>query len=531
MLTADITLSTGVDFQQSFQIGGGAVVTFSGNQLGDITPNGPGTYLYTPHPGAMGTDHFTATYQPYYGGYGGYTPPPVTETIDMNLLLIFGATGDASYQNPDPATQSAYPNINYFVLKDNVLSISAANGVLKNDSIAEYVQYLTAEQIGNGQYGTFAIEASGAFTYTPFSWVFDSPLFTQAGLEDTCQYVAKGNGQTSQPATVTVDLVELYISRNGNDLDANAAMLNVWVGEKVAVSVASRGEFPAVPGIATFEWCIGGTVVDGYTGYSEGDSADSDGPGVAKVIPLSLAEVESPSVDYYWVDEGGHDISVTIETIGQVRSDDAEFLVNRPSVSVSVADSGIRIVTGLDRVELSHEDESFEFTQGITFTRTTTDEMAEQPGSYRWTQIVNYDYVSWVDSNGDWHDDEKPGGVDNSVVYPQQNAVHAWDSPSADFNGTEWSTFFRGFSASMYLMYRHSSADSIWIPINVTDWSFNFVIDKDSNGVWSFHQSPPNPITGETQWSYTLPITNNPAPATPEDTLIFPTWDTTYING
>lgn len=293
--------------------------------------------------------------------------------VTINVYLPFSAVDDASFTYTDTTTGIAYPDVNYFVLKGNTLSMSAEQGVLKNDAAIEFVPYLTAVQQGDGQYGTFAIAASGAFTYTPYSWVFDSPLFTYMGLEDTCQYAAMDpTGHTSGSATVTVDLVELYIMRNGSDVDQNAALLDVWVGEKITVSVGSRGEFPAVPGIATFQWTVASKAVDGYTGYGvalDGEgSEDPDGPGDAKVLPLTADELDNASIDFYWVEGGGRGLSVTATAIGQTASDSASFYVNHPCVEVTVDSSGLRIIeveNGNDIVELSGTNADGTFKPGI----------------------------------------------------------------------------------------------------------------------------------------------------------------------
>lgn len=134
-----VGLVVAVDMPQTFQFGGTYTPTFSGAQKGVVTSIGNGNCLYTPNPGAIGVDGFTATYQPTYGGggYGGYTPPPVSVHYEVTIAFPFGASNDDSYANPDTATNTAYPTINYFVLKDNVLSIPVSKGVLKNDTLAK----------------------------------------------------------------------------------------------------------------------------------------------------------------------------------------------------------------------------------------------------------------------------------------------------------------------------------------------------------------------------------------------------------
>ena len=258
--------------------------------------------------------------------------------VTINVYLPFSAVDDASFTYTDTTTGIAYPDVNYFVLKGNTLSMSAEQGVLKNDAAIEFVPYLTVVQQGDGQYGTIAISASGAFTYTPYSWVFDSPLFTYMGLEDTCQYAAMDPAGNTSTATVIVDLVELYIMRNGSNVDQNAALLNPWIGEKMALSVCSRGEFPAIPGIATFQWTVSGHAVAGYTGYSMWDNeADPDGDGVAKTLPVDASNLSNQSLGFYWYEPGNHSVSVTVNVpvLSETQADFATFNSQAPCVQVT----------------------------------------------------------------------------------------------------------------------------------------------------------------------------------------------------
>ena len=293
----------------------------------------------------------------------------------------------------------------------------------------------------------------------------------------------RSSRRDKENGTVKVDLADIYITRNGANVDTNPAQLNAWVGEKIAVSVGSKGQ---IPGMAKYLWCMSGVAVNGYTGYSENDLADSDTAGVAKVFSLTSGELENGAIDFYWVDGGSHELQVAVTVLGQSKTDSASFTISRPGVTVTAVDSGvIRVIefpNGSDRVELSNE--NFNFTQGIKFSRTNAGVLAENSGAFRWTQIVTDDWAYWVDENGLDHSYQKPIGIDNHVSYVNSTSESAWDSPYSEFDDVNWTTYSRSFSASMYLMYRASSAGSIWVPLNVTDWHFDFVINKAPSGHW-----------------------------------------------
>lgn len=127
-------------YTTDFFINASFPATFSGATKGTVSTLGGGNYRYTPNIAALGTDTFSYSYQPQYGGY---TPPRVTGTIQMNILFApYGASTDEDYTNTDPATNTAYPKINYFALKDNTLNITADKGLLKNDTLSQFVPYL-----------------------------------------------------------------------------------------------------------------------------------------------------------------------------------------------------------------------------------------------------------------------------------------------------------------------------------------------------------------------------------------------------
>lgn len=84
------------------------------------------------------------------------------------------------------------------------------------------------------------------------------------------------------------------------------------------------------------------------------------------------------------------------------------------------------------------------------------------------------------------------------------------DSPSSDFKDS-YDNYSRDFSASMYLMWRHTSTDSIWVPINVTKWGYYFRIVQ-AGGEWGFQTE------------------DDPDDAVSQDTTEFPKWNSIYEN-
>ena len=436
--------------------------TFSGAQKGTVVSLGGGTFRYTPNSNTVGIDHFVATFTVPGMQMMGATMPPMTatRTVDMRIGIPYSPTPDNSYMYQD-STMTQPVSVNYFVLKGNTLSISAANGVLKNDAAPAYQQYLKAYKSSDGQYGTVSVSTNGGFVYTPNPGVFDSSAFGMMGLQDTFTYYVKDPLDVpSGPVTVKVDLAKVEISRNGVNVNTNPAQRSAWVGEKVAVSVAFRGQVGVVPGLISFQWNISGQVVDGYTGYGDsffGESdEDPDTSEVAHDVPLTADELNNSSVDFYWTDKGAKEVSVSVSVVGQTSVASSEFDVRRPAVSVTVTTSGLRIVDN-NRVTFSSPT-----SEGITFVR-SLDALADTLGSYRWTQLITRDNYTWNDSTGS-HTGYKSLGADNYVTYQNANQVIATDSPGSPLPAS-WTATSRDFGASMYLMWRHQSSDSIWIPL------------------------------------------------------------------
>jgi len=112
---------------------------------GELSFNDDGSFSYTPVAGFSGTDSFT--YQADDGN-GGMAAAMVTLTVDR--------------VNQTPVAQ----NDTYTTNEDSSLSVSAAAGVLANDSDPDS-EVLTASLVSGPANGALTLNADGSFTYTP----------------------------------------------------------------------------------------------------------------------------------------------------------------------------------------------------------------------------------------------------------------------------------------------------------------------------------------------------------------------------
>jgi VCBS repeat-containing protein len=144
---------------------------------GTLTPNGDGSFSYTPDAGFYGTDSFT--YQAYDG---------VDYSSAATVTITVGPVNDAPVANDDA----------YSVDEDSTLNV-AAPGVLGNDSDAENDPF-QAVLVADVTHGSLTLNSDGSFSYTPDADFSGSGSFTYQAYDGT----AYSNVAT---ATITVDAV------------------------------------------------------------------------------------------------------------------------------------------------------------------------------------------------------------------------------------------------------------------------------------------------------------------------------------
>ena len=399
---------------------------------------------------------------------------PSVATVTMVISFPFSAVDDVSCDDVDPVDGTVYHDVNYFVLQDNVLSISASQGVLKNDAEPQYVPYLTAEQEGNGegQYGTFAIASSGAFTYTPFSWVFENPYFM--GLTDWYQYRAKdAAGHLSAKATVFVALAKAVIEFNGEDIDTTNAAPDVWVGQPVPVSVSGIGIGTLYGPGTKFQWSIAGDTFKEYR--------IDDGLGRSDVIRLTAAELKKKAVTFHWVaEEGSQTVTVTLNPLlGQTKTLTKDIDVHRPQVTINAKTGNPGIAPQGD--ELGNSWLAFAGGVGTTNGIKFKAEGDISVGTFAWLQLIDMS-ANGIDgyTEGSGLDKEFPYQGDVGTIPPT-----AVDSPGVRITGEgaenlDSATYDGCFT--MNLMWKSPIAGSEYVPLRALDWFVNLAAYKDNAG-------------------------------------------------
>lgn len=147
---------------------------------GSLTFHSDGSFVYTPNTNFAGTDSFT------YEDYDGQAYSNVA-TVTINVM------DQAPLAAPDQ----------YNLQNDQTLNVSAASGVLANDSDPDG-DPITAVLATGPSHGTLTLHTDGSFVYTPVAhW---------AGSDSFTYYANDGMMNSNNPATVTLTTMYGIIS-------------------------------------------------------------------------------------------------------------------------------------------------------------------------------------------------------------------------------------------------------------------------------------------------------------------------------
>jgi VCBS repeat-containing protein len=210
---------------------------------GTVVMNTNGSFTYTPAANYVGPDSFT------YQASDGSTNSAIT-----TVSITVHAVNDAPVGNPD----------SYRVTPNTTLTVTAANGVLKNDSDVDS-QNLTATVLVSTTHGTLNFAADGSFTYAPNSGFTGTDTFTYRVSDDSTPPGLSGSVQvdlivntapTAQNDSFSTNedtALNIATAANGvlaNDNDINNDPLTAGVVEQPAhgtLNFSSNGTFTYNP--------------------------------------------------------------------------------------------------------------------------------------------------------------------------------------------------------------------------------------------------------------------------------------------
>jgi VCBS repeat-containing protein len=437
-----------------------------------------GTFTYTPVPRFVGIDSFL------YEVNDGIATTQGTVYLGLNNSAP-AVEDDSGFNWLNPLT-GLTQFVNYFVLRSNVLSVTAQQGVLKNDWDPDLTDqpFLTAHLVTNGMYGSVSLSADGSFTYSPYDEVFDDPNFV--GLTDAFTYYAQDpHGAQSGYAVVYVDLAAVILKREVltgapfpdwtfEPLD-HPNHQQPWVGEQVSLKAEVIGN---VGGPVLFEWTIDNRAIKGYTGFGNQTTA--------AVQELTAVDLGGQVVSFYWVDGGMKSATVQVTAMGQAVGKSADFDVIRPPAQLSADTTDVNYIRALGVVTFGNPGPPSE--DGIVFTYDFGTDGAGVPnpnpegdrGTYVLTQLVTSTLyrqrtdIPYVELKSGF-------GVDGDFSYEVGQGLGWRDSPlepvpvpgqaSWPESGLDWMSREDNFES--YLMYNpQRGRDPIFVPLQVIYWSW-----------------------------------------------------------
>ena len=269
-------------------------------QQGKLTLAPDGGFTYMPDADFYGADTFTYEAMDGYGN----TSAPATVTLTVNSVPV---------ANPD----------SYSTLPGQPLEVTAANGVLANDSNADG-NPLSATLVTNVSNGTLTLNADGSFSYTP------NAGFTGT---DSFSYSASDSYAMSAPATVTITVgysipvanPDSYSTVQGEPLEitaTNGVLANDTNADGIPITTVTLCT-PPTDGVVTlnndgsFQYVpndgFSGTDTFGYT-ISDGQATSAPATVSITVYSVPVAVADSYSV------LAGH--TLTENTAGGVQAND-----------------------------------------------------------------------------------------------------------------------------------------------------------------------------------------------------------------
>jgi VCBS repeat-containing protein len=231
-------------------------------------------------------------------------PVYLNGTASGNLLYhVPGSPAVSGFtSSPGPTNQSPTANADtYFTPINSPLTITAANGVLKNDTDPDTNTTLKATIAGQPSHGTVTLNNDGSFTYTPTSATFTG--------SDSFTYKASDGTNQSNTATVTINVgitanADSYVATEGQALtvqgSASNGILKNDVGGAAALQVVPNSASTPTHGTVTV--AADGTFT--YTPAPNFNGSDSftykatDGTNQSGVATVSIVvtAVNSPPV-------------------------------------------------------------------------------------------------------------------------------------------------------------------------------------------------------------------------------------------
>jgi len=240
------------------------------------------------------------------------------------------------------------------------------------------------------------------------------------------------------------------------------------VGQRVSLEVRTR---PAGRSMTNIQWTIAGERVSDYA-QSSSRATRTD---------LAAGDLDSATVDYYYIAGGNRQVSVSATVNGTALTASMNYGVLAPT--------GVAMTSATGAVAVGNPGfpgSGLEFhygtnaTPGIEWTLTCT-APAGGAGEIAGTQLVSGDRTRTLTAGGTVETRSSGGAwqLDNTVPYDTAVAIAAgasatWtssDSPGTPLTAT-WTRKTVDQDFRIYFMYKPSGADSIWVTLMRLGWDW-----------------------------------------------------------
>jgi hypothetical protein len=308
-------------------------------------------------------------------------------------------------------------------------------------------------------------------------------------------------------ASVTGAVVKLDLQRNGTSITDMTT--DVIVGQKMSLTSVLQ---PAGLTIASRQWTVPGGPIKDYT----------QAQAKAEVTQLAAADLQGANVDqYYWIDGGnGREVTCQVVIAGITFDAKTTFNVLRPAAKLTaeymteytISDPVVNVGGGIIGVPISlHFGTHTPLRPGITWTGTVTTPVGGT-GEIAMLQTINplrrvqdNDGTFFrLTTNGVYVLDDEGTEEDGKGCVLKRSRIQIADSEvkTSQHDDTpvqpvtaeqRWGLADDYFH--LYLVYRPSGQDSIWVTLRRLVWHWHGSATKDGQGNWSMDEGafPPTP--------------------------------------
>jgi len=281
---------------------------------------------------------------------------------------------------------------------------------------------------------------------------------------------------------------DVKIYRDGSNATSTQ---NVIVGQQINLSIHVDGTTVTPDHI---QWSVDGNRIASYVPTNSTGTA------------TSLTNLQSNSLTYYWLAAGTSlHVTLSCRLAGSQFNKSVTFNVDGPVGHITATTSSSTMINADGNV-LELGDPSG--TPGIVFTRTVSSAF---DGSTRWIQVFSKKNgsITGPNVNISLH----TCGADGAYLYQldsdwTQANLKASDSPGALLvsGATDAST---DYEATMYLMFKPSGNNTIWVPLRKVTWAWSAIafLDEVNGPMWEIiSHSDPSALseadaTDEPQWT------------------------------